>query len=94
MEHNEHKWISYTSYIRILVMLLLLTAITISVTVIDLATWSVMVALFIACVKGGIVLTYFMHLKFEKGLLRGLVIGVIVLFALVLMITFFDYLYR
>jgi cytochrome c oxidase subunit IV len=94
MENKEHKLISYTSYLRILVMLVLLTAITISVTVIDLATWSVMVALFIACVKGGIVLTYFMHLKFENGLLRALVIGVIVLFALVLMITFFDYLYR
>lgn len=94
MKGKEHQITSYKDYGRILVMLLLLTAITVSVTVIDLTTWSVMVALIIAGVKGTIVMIYFMHLRSENALLRGLVIGVLALFTLVLVFTFFDYSFR
>lgn len=94
MEEKGHQIIPYITYGRILVILLLLTAITISVTVIDLATWTIAMALFIACVKGTVVMTYFMHLKYENRVLRGLVIGVLALFTLVLIFTFFDYSFR
>ena len=94
MEEKEHKISSYESYGKILVILLLLTTITVSVTSIDLAAWSVAVALLIACVKGGIVMMYFMHLKFENTLLKVLVFGVMGLFAVVLLITLIDYLNR
>ena len=94
MEEKEHKIFPYEGYGKILVVLLLLTTITISITSIDLAAWSVAVALIVACVKGGIVLMYFMHLKFENTMLKVLVFGVIGLFAVVLIITFLDYLYR
>lgn len=95
MEEKEHVHITpYTTHLKILVILLCMTTITITVTVIDLAAWSVGVALLIACVKVGIVMAYFMHLKYEKILLRSLAIGVMLLFAVVLVMTFFDYLYR
>ncbi len=94
MEEKEHKIFPYERYGRILVILFLLTATTISVTSINLATWSVVVAMLIACTKGTIVMLYFMHLKFESRLLRVLAFGVIGIFAAVLLLTFFDYLYR
>jgi cytochrome c oxidase subunit 4 len=94
MEEKEHKLFPYEGYGKILIILLLLTTVTISVTSIDLAWWSVVIALLIACVKGGIVIMYFMHLKFENTLLKVLVFGVIGLFAAVLIITFIDYLNR
>lgn len=94
MEKEEHKIFPYQGYGKILIILLLLTTVTISATSIDLALWSVIIALLIACIKGGLIIMYFMHLKFENKLLKGLVVGVILLFAAVLAITFVDYLNR
>jgi cytochrome c oxidase subunit IV len=93
--HSEETHITeYRVYGWVLLALLVLTTITITVTWIDLAAWSVLIALLIASIKVGIVLTYFMHLKFESSLYRVLVIMVLVIFAMVILLTFFDYLLR
>jgi len=93
--HTEQSHITgYRVYGWVLLILLVLTTITITVTWIDLAAWSVLVALLIASIKVGIVLTYFMHLKFESSLFRVLVIMVLVIFTMVILLTFFDYLMR
>jgi cytochrome c oxidase subunit IV len=93
--HSEETHITdYKVYGWVLLVLLILTTITITVTWIDLAAWSVAAALLIASIKVGIVLTYFMHLKFESSLFRVLVIMVLVIFAMVIVLTFFDYLLR
>jgi cytochrome c oxidase subunit 4 len=92
---KEHTHITeYAVYGKILVILLLLTTATITVTWINLSAWTVAAALLIACIKAGVVLTYFMHLKFDNLLLKILVSGVLLLFAAVLIITFFDYFFR
>ncbi len=61
---------------------------------VDLSALTVLVALLIASVKAYIVLAYFMHLKFESSLFRVLVIVVLSIYALVIGLTFFDYLAR
>jgi cytochrome c oxidase subunit IV len=94
MDKEHQHIIPYNAYLRILAVLLLLTCITITVTVIDLSAWTVMIALLIACIKGFLVMTYFMHLKFESLLLKILALGVILIFAFVLVVTFIDYLNR
>jgi cytochrome c oxidase subunit IV len=94
MSTEETHITDYRVYIRVLIGLLCLTFVTITVTWIDLAAWSVLIALLIASVKVGIVLTYFMHLKFESSLYRVLVIMVLVIFSMVILLTFFDYLFR
>lgn len=92
---KEHKHIvPYESHAIILIILLLLTVVTITVTSIDLSAFTVAVALLIASVKGYIVMSNFMHLKYEKPVFRYLSYGVVVLFAIIVLITFFDYLYR
>jgi len=45
-------------------------------------------------VKGSTVLIYFMHLKYEKRFLQIIVAGIFVVYALVIVITFIDYLLR
>ena len=93
--HTETAHItSYRTYAWILIALLALTFATITVTWIDLSALTVMVALLIATVKAGIVLTYFMHLKFESSLFRIFVIMVLAIYVLVILFTFTDYLLR
>lgn len=85
---------SYRTYGWVLISLLFLTFITVTVTWIDLSALTVLVAMLIASVKAYIVLAYFMHLKFESSLFRVLVIVVLSIYALVIGLTFFDYLAR
>ena len=94
MDTEKSHITEYSVYWGVLLILLVLTTITITVTWIDLAAWSVLVALIIASVKVGIVMTYFMHLKFENSLFRILVIMVLSIFALVIVLTFIDYILR
>jgi cytochrome c oxidase subunit 4 len=93
MEHIEHIT-PYRTYGIILVALLFLTAITITVTWVDAGQLAIAVALGIACIKAGLVLFYFMHLKFDGLLFKVLVGMVFLLIVIVFVITFFDYLFR
>ena len=84
----------YRTHAWVLITLLTLTFATITVTWIDLSALTVMVALLIASVKAYIVLTYFMHLKFESSLFRVFVIMVLAIYVLVILFTLSDYLMR
>jgi cytochrome c oxidase subunit 4 len=94
MANNTTHTTEYKVLVRILLVLMFLTFVTISVTSLNLGALSVTVALLIAGVKGFFVLSYFMHLKYENLLLRILVALVFVLFAVIVLITFIDYAYR
>jgi len=86
--------IPYRTYFVVLITLLVLTSATITVTWIDLSAFTVLCALLIASFKAGIVMKYFMHLKFESSLFRILVIMVLSIYVLVIILLFFDYLFR
>ena len=74
--------------------MLLLTMTSVLAISFHLGALTVAIALLIATVKGGIVMTYFMHLKFEYPLLRLLAIGIILFYISIVLTTFIDYLYR
>ena len=82
------------TYAWVLITLMTLTFLTITVTWVDLSALTVLVAMIIASIKAGIVLTYFMHLKFETSLFRVFVIMVLAIYLLVIIGTFADYLFR
>jgi cytochrome c oxidase subunit IV len=94
MEHTGNHISSYRSLGIILVILLSLTALTITVTWVNAGQLAIAVALGIACIKVGLVLFYFMHLKFDMLLFKVLVGMVFLLILIVFIITFFDYLFR
>jgi len=84
----------YSTYGWVLVSLLALTVVTITVTWIDLSALTVLVALLIASFKAWIVLAVFMHLKFESKLFTVFFIMVMAIYLFVILLTFFDYLWR
>jgi cytochrome c oxidase subunit 4 len=93
--HTETVHITpYRTHAWVLITLLVLTFITITVTWIDLSAFTVAIALLIASVKAYIVLTYFMHLKFESSLFRVFVVMVLAIYVLVILFTLSDYLMR
>ena len=94
MANNTTHTTEYRVLARVLLVLMFFTFLTISVTSYHLAAFGVTVALLIAGTKGFLVLTYFMHLKYESTLLRILVSMVFVLYAVIILITFIDYAYR
>ncbi|MFZ4707510.1 MAG: cytochrome C oxidase subunit IV family protein [Bacteroidales bacterium] len=92
-EEKEHI-VSYKNNFLVLIALLCLTFLTVAITSVELGPWNVSAAMLIASLKVGIVLYYFMHLKFEHVILRIMVIMVVLVFTALIVITFFDYLYR
>jgi len=94
MEEHKNHITPYKVHARVLLALLTLTLLTILITSVELGAMTVTVALLIACIKGSVVLTWFMHLKFEQAIFRYMVLGVFALFALIIFLTFFDYAFR
>ena len=94
MSNNESHITSYALNFKVLLVLLALTTITILVIKLHLGAFTVAMALTLASIKTAIVLTYFMHLKFENLILRLMVGGVFLLFAIIIVITFIDYYFR
>jgi cytochrome c oxidase subunit 4 len=70
-EHDEHHGLAHTTPVALLVgvlaALLVLTVITVGVTKFDLGSQgNLVVAMVIATLKAGLVVTYFMHLKWDR----------------------------
>ena len=92
-EHKNHIS-SYKSQIVVLLCLVLLTILTVTITSVHLGPYNTAAAMIIASVKASIVLLYFMHLKFDEKIYRFMVTLVLAIYLVVIIITFFDYLYR
>lgn len=94
MSKEKHHIVPYWAYFAVLGVLLTLTAATVLITRVELGPLNTAAAMLIASVKGLIVLLYFMHLKFDQKL-YGIMVGLVTaVFFAVIIITFFDYLYR
>jgi len=94
MSEEKHHVVPYRVYIIVLLALLTLTFASIGITGIELGAYTVAGALLFACIKSYLVLTYFMHLKYDKKYIAGMVIFVFAIFFVVIIITFLDYFYR
>lgn len=94
MENEKHHIVPYSSYVYILMALIAFTFLSIGITQINLGVYSVMGALIFAILKSFLVLTYFMHLKFDSLFLKLSVLSVFILLLIVLVITFLDYYFR
>jgi len=85
---------SYGSHLFVLFCLITLTAVTVAITSVQLGAFNTTAAMIIASTKAALVLIYFMHLKFDEKIFRFMVTLVLAIYAIVIVITFFDYLYR
>ncbi|MFA5327235.1 MAG: cytochrome C oxidase subunit IV family protein [Prolixibacteraceae bacterium] len=94
MEKEKHHIVAYSTYIYILIALVILTFMSIGITHINLGSYSVLGALIFSTIKSGLVLTWFMHLKFDQPFLRYMVLFVFLVFLALIFITFLDYYFR
>ena len=82
-------------YVAVWAALLVLLAATIAVAKMQLlARYSVLGSLLIATAKAGLVLAFFMHLKYEKRFLKGLLALALSALTLFIGMTFVDVWYR
>ena len=91
---NEKHIVSYRTYVVILILLLIFTTLSVLITHIDLGSYSVTGALIFSTLKSALVLTFFMHLKFDKPYIKIMVGFVLAIFLALILITFLDYYYR
>jgi cytochrome c oxidase subunit IV len=94
MSEEKHHIVSYKNNALVLVALLVLTFLTVAITSVELGPLNVTAAMLIASLKVGIVLAYFMHLKFDHKIFTIMVVMVVLVFTTLIVITFIDYLYR
>lgn len=91
---QEHEHIGYGTYILTWFSLLVLTAITVTLSGFHFGKMSVVVALLLATVKASIVLAWFMHLKYEEPIFHKMVVVTIITLAIFIGLTFTDTLFR
>lgn len=94
-EHeNELHGLGYGLYIIIWVGLVVLTGVTVVIAGVNIPQMAVLVALIVATVKSVLVMSFFMHLKYEPPVFKWMVAVLIVTFAIFLLLTFSDVLFR
>jgi cytochrome c oxidase subunit 4 len=86
--------IPYRTLVGVWGTLLVLTAITVAVSRVHLGPWNIWAALGIASAKAGLVVSFFMHMKYEQPVLKLLFYITLVILAIVIGLTFCDVLYR
>jgi len=83
------------TYTAVWLVLLVLLAATLAIAKLQLlARYSVLGSLLIATAKAGLVLAFFMHLKYEKRFLKGLLALTLSALTLLIGMTFVDVWYR
>jgi cytochrome c oxidase subunit 4 len=91
----ETHIIATRTYALVWLALLALLAATLAVARLQLlARYSVLGSLLIATVKAGLVLAFFMHLKYEGRFLKGLLLLTLAALTLFIGLTFVDVWYR
>jgi cytochrome c oxidase subunit 4 len=87
---SEHEEVGYGIYLLTWIALLGLTTITVTVAGLQFGSLSILVALAVAAVKATLVLSFFMHLRYERPLFRIMFLVVIVTLAIFIGLTFLD----
>jgi len=92
--HDEHAPLSYRFLTLIWTGLMVLTVLTVTAAKIDLGYLNIVVAMAIASCKASLVIFFFMHLKYENLLIKGMVLTAFVILAIAIGLTFVDVGYR
>ena len=91
---TERHGPTYRTYIAVWAALMVLLGVTIGAAKYDFSHLSILVNLFIATVKAGLVLGFFMHLKYEGRFLKGLLFFTLSALAGIIALTFSDVWFR
>ena len=92
-ETKQHQ-ITYGTYILVWFALVIFTGITVTVTSLQLQNWNILTALVIATLKSGLVLFFFMHLKYEDRSLKIMFLIALITLFIIIGLTFVDIYFR
>jgi cytochrome c oxidase subunit 4 len=90
----SHKIVQPSTYLAVLIALLLLTALTVGMKFADIGRWHLIVGLAIATTKATLVFLIFMHLYYSNRLNTIFALGGILWLAILVLLTMSDYLTR
>ena len=93
MSEQEHIF-SYKVIVIIWLVLMVLTGVTISVSYVDLGSLNIWVALGIASTKSALVISIFMHMKYERPIFKLSLLVALCILAIFVGFIFIDVLYR
>ncbi|HLE40865.1 MAG TPA: cytochrome C oxidase subunit IV family protein [Nitrospirota bacterium] len=95
MEQKQASHIVGTkTFMLVWIALLILTGLTITAAQLRMGEWSMVANIAIASTKAGLVLWFFMHLKYEKRIFKLLLFVPIITISIIIVLTFFDIWYR
>jgi cytochrome c oxidase subunit 4 len=93
-EEEQHYIVRTKTYIAVWLGLLALTALTIKAALLQLGALGMLANLLIASSKASLVIWFFMHLKYEKRLLKLMLLIPIATLTIIIGLTFIDVWYR
>ncbi|MEO6983540.1 MAG: cytochrome C oxidase subunit IV family protein [Edaphobacter sp.] len=93
-EHSVHHVVPPSTYLMVFGTLLLFTALTVVAAYVDLGILNPVVALGIASFKAVIVILFFMHVKYQSGLIRMTVACGFFAFLVMTTLSLSDYMSR
>jgi cytochrome c oxidase subunit 4 len=88
---KAHHLVPASLYVKIWIALILLTAVTVGVSFLEMKKFTVFTAMLIASVKALLVLLYFMHIRYEKIIYPVMIGFVFVTYSIFIILTFSDY---
>ena len=94
MSAAKHHILSVSMCIKIFVVLLFLTVITVLAAQVDLGAINFTVAMLIASVKAGFVVFFFMGLKYDSNENRTIFFSSFIFVAIFIVLTYSDVLFR
>jgi cytochrome c oxidase subunit 4 len=93
-DNETHHMVPYKVYVYIWAALVILTGITVGASYMQLGHVAIFTAILIATVKAGLVLMYFMHIRFEKPIFTVMILATLAAYGIFIGLTFTDYFYR
>lgn len=92
--HNEQHLIGFGTYFMIWLSLISLTVLTVSIAGVDFGSIALFIALLIAAIKSGLVINYFMHIKFDDFIFKIFLLVAFATLLAIFVLTSFDIFFR
>ena len=86
--------VPYSVFIKVWLVLIVLTGVTVGASYVDLKQMSLFTALLIASAKALLVIMYFMHIRYDSRLLTYCLIACFGTYVIFVLLTFADYAFR
>lgn len=89
-KHDGGHVLPLSIYLKVYGALVMLTGLTIGVSLLDLGSTAIVVAMAVAIVKGSLVAAYFMHLRYDVGFNRLVFVGSLLFLVIFFAFTMID----